>query len=471
MRVRFVCVGIVLVTQLVGLEGAFAAGSAATVLEAGGCVRETASAECKPAAVGALVAPQSGYVAGKAGSRVRLADGSELALSADAEIVLQPSTKLDLGKEGLRGQVVQLVRGQADVTVASSKSTPSAVLLRGPAQLSAIAKAGSVTVRPGGDFLVVANVGGEALAASGNDWNEVPVGKVRLISKADPKGAVRDLLHAPEPKPSNRFMVTVGAAAVAPLEVSWSAMPNVANYEVVVRRDGGGEVARRQLGANTTSTTFPELGTGSFTARVRAMDTDEITTAWSAPVGLTSVGLALPDGALVTASGVIQLAPNHKVRLLGFEGMEIAVGATWTSTLPDQLGLLNGRPQTLRLRRKGETTEHGIRFEPRSAIAIVELSPKNVRWPGPDVTIRITLADKSGGPRPVGITMVPRVLLDVTPIEATWSEKDGALEATVAARDTGKPHVLRVEVADQFGVDLGRGFVEVAGDSPSPAKK
>jgi hypothetical protein len=316
----------------------------------------------------------------------------------------------------------------------------------------------------------VANVGGEALAASGNDWNEVPAGKVRVLTKADPKGALRDLPTTPQTKPSNRFSVSIGGASVAPLEIAWSAVPAATAYEVQVRREGGAEVARRRVADGATQSAFSDLGTGSFTARVRAVDADGLTTAWSSPVGLSSVGLVLPEGALVTRSGVIQLAPKQKVRLVGFEGMEIAVGAAWLSTPPEAFGLLTGKAQTVRVRRKGDVEEHALRFEPRSAMALVELSPKNVRWPGADVAIRVTLADRNGGPAPVGIKLVPRVVLDVTAIDVTWSEKDGVLVASVSPRDTDKPHVVRVEVADQFGVELGRGFVEVAVATPAKSR-
>jgi hypothetical protein len=354
--------------------------------------------------------------------------------------------------------------------VGGGKGAPTAVLLRGSGRLSAIAKSGSVVVRATRDSLAVANVSGLALAASGNDWGDVPVGKVRIVSKADTKGTVRDLTAAPITTSSKNVAIAVGGAAETAVEASWLAVPGASAYEVVVRRDGGAEVARRRVSDGSTSAAFTGLEVGSFSATVRAVDSDGITTGWSQPTGLFVAGLVLPEGAFRSPSGAVQLAPSQKVKLVPFDGLEIAMGLAWLPVVPAEIGLLNGRAETLHVRRKGSAAEQAISLEQRTTTARVELSPKNPHWPGPPVQIRVALADKTGGRPPTGLKLVPRVLLDVTPVEVTWTEQDGVMTTTLENRDTGRPHVVRVEVADQFGIELGRGFVEVTPSAPAPTR-
>ena len=98
-------------------------------------------------------------------------------------------------------------------------------------------------------------------------------------------------------------------------------------------------------------------------------------------------------------------------------------------------------------------------------LATVQITPKNPTWPGNDIAIRIRLDDtKGGGPAP-DIELHPRVLVDVTPVDVAWTVHGGELRGTVASRDSGgRPHVVRVEVADQHGLEIGRGFLEVGAE-------
>lgn len=472
MRTRiFVGVVALAAAQVGAVPSARAAATEATVIDAGGCVREASGAECKVVAGGTMVATQGSFVAGKMGNRIRLGDGSELTLAPDTEVQVLPTLRLALGGSGsVRGQVVQVVRGRCEVVVAGTKTAPSAVMIRGAGRLGAIAKAGMVVVRANADSLAVANVTGKALAGSGNEWGDVPPGKVRVVSKTDPKGAPRELTAAPISAPSRDVAVAVGAIAEGPVEASWLPVAGATGYEVVVRRDTT-EVARRFVAANETTAAFGGLEVGTYTASVRAFDADGVITRWSTPSALFVAGIVLPGGALRGASGSIQLPPGRSVKLVPFDGLEVGLGLAWLPSVPAEVGLQGARPQTVRLRRKGNTLERTIFLEPRTASARVELSPRNPQWPGPPVQVRVTLTDKTGGPPPTGVKLVPRVAIDVTPIEVTWREENGAMLATVEQRDTARPHAVRVEVEDQFGVELGRGFIEVApAVAPPPVK-
>jgi hypothetical protein len=97
---------------------------------------------------------------------------------------------------------------------------------------------------------------------------------------------------------------------------------------------------------------------------------------------------------------------------------------------------------------------------PRTARARVEITPRRASWPKDEIDIRIALEDASGAV-PSKLRMKPRVLLGLQPIGVKFVGDGARLHARVRPRSGSGPWVLRVEVEDQFGVSLGRDFVEI----------
>jgi hypothetical protein len=57
--------------------------------------------------------------------------------------------------------------------------------------------------------------------------------------------------------------------------------------------------------------------------------------------------------------------------------------------------------------------------------------------------------------------MVPRVTLGVDALDVQFRQRGRVLHGRVPPQPGAGPWVVRVDVADQFGLPLGRDFVEV----------
>lgn len=441
-------------------EARGAASNAATLSDGEGCIKIDEGA-CNTVEIGATLTAQGTFVAGKRGATLSFSDQSTAQLSEGTEIKLQPRTKMQINaKESVSATVVQATRGKLIVSLPTQGK--AAVMVKAPNNMTGVVKTGSALVKVLDDGLAVGTLNGSALVASGNDWNDVLEGKLRVVRKSDPKGVVRSLIAAPRLLPVKGMQLVIGAGQSSPIKLGWQPVADAAAYEVELRPISGGAGTVKRFPREAREASFDALAAGSYVAQVRAIDEEALESPWSPPAKLSIVGVALPPGAVVVG-GVIQLPEKQKVKLLNTEGLESSYNdiADFV-TPPAELGLLTGKAQLFRLRRKGETEELQIRFEPRSVIAQVELTPRTARWPGDPVTISIKLTSADGQPVVGDVQLMPKVTLDLQPLTLDWTKTPGSMRATVAPHADGRPHALRVEVADQYGFFLGRGNLEIA---------
>lgn len=458
------CSSLLFVLLLGAFPGAAsAAPSLARTTGGEGCIKEQAEGACKEAAVGASLSTGMFFVAGKGGATLEFSDKAVVRLVEGAEIRMMPRTKIQLSaKEETPASVVQLNRGKIFVDLPAAKV---AFLAKAQHQTTAIVKRGSGVVKVSEDAVVMASFSGMGVLASGNDYNDVPAGKMRIMRKGDPKGTVRDLPATPAVQASKVMAVRIEGAKAEPLRLLWKAL-SVDGYEVEVRPVGGASSLRR-VAKDQTGVSLDDLAPGAYEVGVRAVDAEGFESPWSAPLRLNVVSIELPTGGVILSNGTIQLPDKQKLKLRHTSGLEATFNDIEAfSAPPSEIGLLGGRAQTLRLRRKGETEEFRVRLEPRDVKALVEMSPKNPKWPDNPIAIEIRAVSGDGGPAPSNIEVVPRVTIDVEPVSLSWSRDGDRLKAVLAPRDDGKLHVVRVEVADQHGLFLGRNFIEVTPSRP-----
>ncbi len=124
----------------------------------------------------------------------------------------------------------------------------------------------------------------------------------------------------------------------------------------------------------------------------------------------------------------------------------------------------------MRFREHGSTQEAKIRLEPREIHARITIGPREARWPSARVTVKIHMVNENGKTVPERIRAVPKVLIDVDPVDVHWTRHGRDLEAVVPAPARPGPWVVRVEVADQYGEALGRDFLEVAPEEQRTAR-
>src|SRR5262249_38553364 len=103
-----------------------------------------------------------------------------------------------------------------------------------------------------------------------------------------------------------------------------------------------------------------------------------------------------------------------------------------------------------------------VRLEPRGIYAEVSLGPSRALWPRDAVQIVVEVKSKTGEPVPEWLDLKPPVLLGIDPLDLAFTHEGTPWLAPVPPSPTPGPWVLRVEVKDQSGADLGRDFLEIA---------
>ena len=152
------------------------------------------------------------------------------------------------------------------------------------------------------------------------------------------------------------------------------------------------------------------------------------------------------------------------MKLIGAEGLEASYGkASVFIPVPKDVGLARGESTFLRLREPGKTEELGIKLEPRTLRADVAIGPKTARWPGEALSVSIKLFDHRGRPVTDALKHKPRVFVNVDQVEPTWTHSGNTYSAKVTQSPGSGPWVVRVEVNDDFGDEVGRDFIELGG--------
>lgn len=458
---RALTVAAVLVTAALPREAG--AAPAATTVEGEGCTKETEAGSCREAKTGAQVATQTTFIASKGGATLEFSDKSRLRLPEGSEVRILPRTRVQYSaSQDTPASVIMLVKGKAFVSLAGGNKPKMAMLVKGPHQIQAIVKSGNAVLRVTDEGLVVGALSGSTLIAAGNDWNEVHAGHARTVKKSDTKGVSRELIAAPEIVGATPLRLQIEGIAAEPYKVRWKPVPSAERYEVEVQMPSGAPQFS-QVPKGTTELSLGSLPPGTYVAQVRAIDGEDLESPWSPPARTSLVGVEVPKGAVMLENQAIQLPEGAKLRLRSTDGLEASFNdfAMFVAP-PSEVGLLAGRAQVLRLRRKGETDELRVRLEPRTVKADIDLRPKNARWPRDPVSVEIKLVTAEGKRATGDVELVPTVTIDVEPVTVSWTKEPGLLRGVVQPKLDGKPHIVRVEVHDQFGFFLGRNFLEVA---------
>ncbi len=392
-----------------------------------------------------------------------LPGGAVLVASADAKYELGKPIRLQLnptGSEKTTTQVVRLSSGRVRVQIPEGKSLKTAVLIQAPRKVSAVAKSGQSLVITTADRVTVAAVKGEMLAALGNDWKALPSGLVRSFSA----GATTEqpVPHPPQLRVESSLLLALKGAVST--ELYAAPAPDV-DYRVfsLYRVDGATRAKLNEQQWRSDQQRLPALSPGRYEVQALAIDRFGVESASSAPVTLRVIGAELPEGARLGGDAIL-LGRSGRVKLIGAEGLEASYGrASVFIPVPKDVGLARGESTLLRLREPGKTAELGLKLEPRTVRADVAIGPKSARWPGEPLSVSIKLFDHRGRPVTDALKNKPRVFVNVDPVEPTWTHSGNTYSAQVTQAPGAGPWVVRVEVSDDFGDEVGRDFVELGG--------
>jgi len=75
----------------------------------------------------------------------------------------------------------------------------------------------------------------------------------------------------------------------------------------------------------------------------------------------------------------------------------------------------------------------------------------------------VKLFDHQGRPMTDALKSKPRVFVNIEPVDCSWTHSANTWTAKVAPSPGSGPWVVRVEVNDDFGEQVGRDFIELGG--------
>jgi hypothetical protein len=429
-----VCVGLTVVTPA----------DAAYRLAQGSTVRDKGM--LRAGADGAVLAFQSGLT-------VRLAPGAEFRQHKDTDLWLD-----GVGKAVT--ELFTLQSGRADIAFAPPNGAKRAVMVRTSRSLMAATSRGEMTVLAQ-DSGVVATSAGRVQVSTGGEWTEVPLGQAAIAARGA-KVALRALPEAPRLLDGRKlWMAPQGSTAVGGLE--WAKSERAESYRVTVSNRETGEVAAEK---NFKASALPEdafqLGGGLYTLRAQALDEFGLAGPYSEARDITVVGVVEHRASRVDKSGTIHVGLNQRVQFTNVTGllMSYGVASPWA---PASSSLMLHRQERTRVHfRLPESSEVvSVVVEPRGVVADVYVGSKLATWPNEAVQVSIRLRDESGAGELSGVEPKIEVRLGITPLAIDFRREGNQFLAEVPPQAGPGPWVLRVTVQDQYGVELGRDFLEV----------
>jgi hypothetical protein len=398
-------------------------------------------------------------------------DGADYLLPSLAHLRLAPNTELRIFPVPQPLQLARgaktstwsfaLLSGRVDVEVPHK---PRSAVLASVGKLSAIVTRGSASVLTHGGDTIVANEAGEVRTLLNDHWQTIDAGSLSRFDDEHPAGELAPSIAPPTLAASQRIWLS----ASAPVSVGglrWSAVERARAYELrLLRVDGAGEQRQRFSGTEQQGS-FASLQPGRYTIAARSIDADGLGGPWSKPEAVRVLGVLLPPGGYAEG-GTLFVGANQEVRFSNSDGLEMTYqGAGRFVPASDALTLYRGETTIVSFRTPGSLETTAVRLEPRGIYAEVSIGPSRALWPRDAVQIAVEIKSKTHEPVPAWLEPKPAVLLGVEPLAVTFTREGSRWLATVPPSALPGPWVLRVEVKDQYGADLGRDFLEIA---PAP---
>ncbi|MGE0321157.1 MAG: hypothetical protein AB7S68_02580 [Polyangiaceae bacterium] len=321
-----------------------------------------------------------------------------------------------------------------------------------------------------GEYASFANRAGNVLTSTGRRYSPLAPNRIKSFNSAIPEGAESSLLAAPRAVSAERQLYAVTREPAQLGGLHWSPAEKAKGFEVSLT---GSDVRYTVETSEPTLESVPvPLRPGSYQTVVSAIDGFGHRGIASAPLPIRVVGVELPPGAYVDAKGVIRLGERQAMHFTAAEGLRLTQGARRPYTDAESaIGLLNDQPTYVHLRLPETNELLTAKLAPRGIVAQVRLTPRLAAWPKDDVKVRVELKDTDGGSVPSFIQPKLSATLGVDPLALNWRREGEAYVAKVPKPDTRGPWVVRVQVDDQYGIELGRDVLEIVQSTPKTKSK
>jgi hypothetical protein len=357
---------------------------------------------------------------------------------------------------------VALQSGRVDVEL--PKSGRNAVLAS-MGKLSAVVTAGHAAFRVTEAEATASNQEGAMRTLLNEHWQTVPLGWQATLNKEDPNAVAKPGLPGPTLTLGQR-MWFAPSESIAMRGYRWNAVPGATRYEIRVRRQPDGKVIDlRSVAKNELSESLTPVEPGRYSLALRSVDARGIEGSWSPEADVRVVGVILPPGGYSTEQA-IYLGVGQQVQFTNTEGLEMTyLGAGRYFPAAQGAGLYRNQKTVIGFRMPGVLDTAIARLEPRGVYADVHIGPQRALWPRDPISIDVQLKSKTGAEVPAFLQAVPIVTLGTDPVDVNFTQEGNTLHAVVPPSTKPGPWILRVDVADQYGVALGHDFLEIA-DQP-----
>jgi hypothetical protein len=431
----------------------------------------TGTAQADPVNLTKLYRPRLvlGSASETGGVRAVGSEGAEWAFPGGGRVIAEPGAevvilkgmqKLNLGTGVVPAYSVSVRSGTVRVRVPDPKT--SALIVAAPRKVIAVVASGEAVVVAGEERVAVANTEGRTMVAVGGGRHQTV--EAGMLVAVDATGTGRRALL---PSPTDARGNTVLLAYDGPVslgELSWAPVAAAAGYRVELRNSSTNHLVRRDVMAQARIPAgFATLEPGGYTVRVVSLDPSGMESARPLERTLRVVKVNLPEGGYRDENGAVRFPPGTKLTLEHTEGVEMTYGnAPSYVTAPKELELARADARVVRFKSGEEAGSTTLVLLPRSARAEVEFGPRAPRWPGEALAIRIRLSEPGGARVPTWIEAHPKVTVGVEPVALQFAREGDWLTASLPPQTGPGPWVVRVEVSDQHGYELGRDFVEVS---------
>ncbi len=388
-----------------------------------------------------------------------LSTGVNLKLSTNSEArVFSRSQDLPLMSGPLiKTWTVIATSGHIEVEVA--KSQRRAVLITDADRRGAICLGGRLVIGTFGGHTAAANIEGSSVAISKGRISELAQATEVDFQGLDEAPVRRALKEAQAISlPNKLWLAPAGVAKIR--GVSVPPVTDALEYELTLRPREAGQAEQRIVTRDPLRGFDFDLPPGTYGAFLRTVSQLGIPSAASPEETLQVIGITLPAGSRVDELGRIHLTDSQTVQFIHADGLvQTATGARSSrpATLP--VGLFKNERTAVALHKPGSLDCAVALLVPQSLRAEVFAGPKLATWPADPVQISIRLLGEARGQNLN--TLVTKVTLGNELIAVNWREEGDRLVGTVEPRALREPDVLRVEVADQNGAQLGRDFLEL----------
>lgn len=430
-----------------------------------------------PASDWAPATPTSAVVAGmsvrttNSSAQLRLPDGTVFRLAPATTLRMQVPTEISMDPgSNVRVSRCDLMAGEVALTI-PPRAKP--VLVMGGTDLFAAFRPGRArAVKNERGLTAVVDQGGARVASTGR-WFTVDSGQYQVLPERGPVDPARQL--GPVPVLSTDRCMAVGGRAcaiavvvgdgVARLGTTWTTRAPDQKFVVKLARDAAmtDVVETREVSGSSGSYLSEPLPAGKYWCEVRSVTPDGIVSEGTIRVMRVAKVEPEPGVMYVPADNAFVLPPHKNVGIVAPAGLVVSLGEGHSSPAPTRLSLLSKQTaRTVLLGVQGSPHDSvPITLEARALEANIGFSPPNAYWPRDQIQVTIRLADPNHRVSVAHIRPHAVAFIENKRIALTLNKTDKGWTATLPQGAGFGPWIVRVQVTDDDGAEIGKAVLEV----------